>query len=50
MKGGWIGFTKNESMLHVHSKINFISKIRETPHDRGLLNTGIRHDSANSKS
>ena len=25
MKGGWIGFTKNESMLHIHTKtVNFI--------------------------
>ena len=51
MKGGWIGFTKNESMLHIHTKtVNFISIIRETLHDYALLNTGIRHHSANSKS
>ena len=25
MKGGWIGFTKNESMLNIHAKtVNFI--------------------------
>ncbi len=31
MKGGWIGITKNEAMLNIHTKtVNKIMKVHDT--------------------
>ena len=35
MKGGWIGFTKNESMVNIHTHtVNDMMQIRDTLHSR----------------
>ena len=51
MKGGWIGFTKNESMVNIHiHTVNDMMQIRDTLHSRASLKSTKQNHAANSKS
>ena len=59
MKDGWIGFTKNESMInippppppptHTHT-VNTMMKVREALHKQASISDAKRDHAANSKS
>ena len=51
MKGGWIGFTKNESMVNIHTHtVNDMMQIRDKLHSRASLKSAKQNHAANSKS
>ena len=51
MKGGWIGFTKNESMVNIHTHaVNDMVQIRDALHSRASLKSTKQNHAANSKS
>ena len=51
MKGGWIGFTKNESMVNIHThSVNDMMQVRYTLHSRASLKSTKQNHAANSKS
>ena len=51
MKGGWIGFTKDESMVNIHTHaVNDMMQIRDTLHSRASLKSTKQNHVANSKS
>ena len=51
MKGGWIGCTKNESMVNIHTHtVSDMMQIRDTLHSRASLKSTKQNHAANSKS
>ena len=51
MKGGWKGFTKNESIVNIHTHtVNSMMKVREALHKRASISNAKRDHAANSKS
>ena len=51
MKGGWIGITKNEAMLNIHTKtVNKIMKVHYTLKASASMNRERRDHVANAKS
>ena len=51
MKGGWIGFTKNVSMVNIHTHtVNDMMQIRDTLHSQASLKSTKQNHAVNSKS
>ena len=51
MKGGWLGFTKNEYVVNIHTHtVNDMMQIRDTLHSQASVKSMKQNHAANSKS